>query len=79
MIYRKYEMKTDNKWRETFRTEDEAQVYKDFSAELVRSKMWKSRYYTKVTNYSNYDGTYTWVFYTNYGTYQGRSTYVVAL
>lgn len=72
-ISRKYEKKEGRKWIMTYYTEDELEVYKNFSMELMYSKVFKSPLYKRMVQYSNYDGTRTVVFYQE----TGRSVYIV--
>ena len=73
MIKRIFEVKDGRSYRETYRTTDEAEVYKSFSSELMNKLVFKSPYYTRMTQYNNYDGTRTVIFYQT----NGRSVYTV--
>ena len=70
---RVFEVKEGKTWKETFRTENLEQIYKDLAQELLNCKVFKSQYYKKMTQNSNYDGTRTITFYQN----NGRSVYTV--
>lgn len=68
-----FETKEGKTWKETFRTEDTEQIYKDLAQELLNCKVFKSTYYRKMTQRNNYDGTRTITFYQDIG----RSVYTV--
>jgi hypothetical protein len=72
-ISRRYERKEGRKWIMTYYTEDELEVYKIFSSELMYTKVFKSPLYKRMVQYSNYDGTRTVIFYQD----AGRSVYVI--
>lgn len=72
-ISRTYEKKEDRKYIETYRTEDENQVYKDFANEIMYKLVFKSPVYKSMKQYSNYDGTRTVIFYQD----NGRSIYII--
>ena len=73
MIYRAFEVKEGRTWRETYRTEDRAQVYEDLANELLNHKVFHYNSYLRMTQHNNYDGTRTIVFYQT----NGRSVYRV--
>lgn len=72
-ISRTYEKKEGRKYIETYRTEDENQVYKDFANEIMYKLVFKSPVYKSMKQYSNYDGTRTVIFYQD----NGRSIYII--
>ena len=71
--YRAYERKEGRTWRETYRTEDETEVYKSLAQELLMLKVFKSPLYKRMNQQNNYDGTRTIIIYQDYG----RSVYRV--
>ena len=71
--YRAYERKEGRTWIETYRTEDEAQIYEDLAHELLALKIFKSPLYKSIRQHNNYDGTRTIIIYQDYG----RSVYRV--
>ena len=71
--YRAYERKEGRTWRETYRTEDETEVYKSLADELLALKVFKSPSYKSMRQHNNYDGTRTIIIYQEYG----RSVYRV--
>lgn len=72
-ISRAYEKKEGRKYIETYRTEDENQVYKDFANEIMYKLVFKCPEYKSMKQYSNYDGTRTVIFYQD----NGRSIYII--
>ena len=75
-MYRIYEKKEGKKYVETYRTEDELEIYKSLASELMYCKIWKSPIYNRMKERNNYDGTRTVTFYQTNG---GRSIYKVKL
>lgn len=72
-ISRVFQIKEGRSWRETYRTEDAAQIYKDLAQELLSSKVFKAPYYKRMEQRNNYDGTRTITFYQD----NGKSVYTV--
>jgi len=72
-ISRVFEVRDGRKWRETYRTEDQAKVYEDLANELLNLKIFKSPVYRRLEQHSNYDGTRQITIYQDHG----RSVYTV--
>ena len=72
-IYRAFEVKEGKTWRETYRTEDESEVYRSLADELMAHKVFHSPVYRRMEQHNNYDGTRTIIFYQT----RGRSVYRV--
>lgn len=75
--YRMYEIKEGRIWRETYKTENELEIYRCLADELLACKVFKSPTYKRLKQYNNYDGTRTIIFYQQYDQKQGRSVYRV--
>lgn len=73
MIYsRTFEVKEGRGWRETYRTEDRAEVYEALANDLLYLKVFKkSPVYKRMTQRNNCDGTRTVIIYQD----NGRSVY----
>lgn len=71
--YRAYERKEDGTYIETYRTENETEIYRDLANELLYLKVFKSPMYKSLRQQNNYDGTRTIIIYQDYG----RSVYRV--
>lgn len=71
--YRAYERKEGRTWKETYKTEDETEIYKSLAQELLALKVFKSPVYKSLRQQNNYDGTRTIIIYQDYG----RSVYRV--
>ena len=68
---RTFEVKEGRGWRETYRTEDRAEVYEALANDLLYLKVFKSPIYKRMTQRNNYDGTRTVIIYQD----NGRSVY----
>lgn len=68
---RTFEVKEGRGWRETYRTEDRAEVYEALANDLLYLKVFKSPVYKRMTQRNNYDGTRTVIIYQD----NGRSIY----
>lgn len=68
---RTFEVKEGKGWRETYRTEDRAEVYEALANDLLYLKVFKSPVYKRMTQRNNYDGTRTVIIYQD----NGRSVY----
>lgn len=70
---RTFEVKEGMGWRETYRTEDRAEVYEALANDLLYLKVFKSPVpvYKRMTQRNNYDGTRTVIIYQD----NGRSVY----
>lgn len=68
---RTFEVKEGRGWRETYRTEDRAEVYEALANDLLYLKVFKSPVYKRMTQRNNYDGTRTVIIYQD----NGRSVY----
>ena len=72
MIYsRIFEVKEGKNWKETYRTENRAEVYEALANDLLYLKVFKSPIYKKLVQRNNYDGTRTVIIYQD----NGRSVY----
>lgn len=72
-ISRVFQIKEGRSWKETYRTEDQAEIYKSLAQELMNSKIFHSSYYKRMEQRNNYDGTRTVTFYQD----NGKSVYTV--
>ena len=72
-IYRAFEVKEGKTWRETYRTEEQTEIYKSLANELLYLKVFKSPAYRRIEQANNYDGTRTVKIYQD----AGRSVYVI--
>lgn len=72
-IERRFEVKEGRTWRTTYRTEDQAEIYKSLAQELMNSKIFHSSYYKRMEQRNNYDGTRTVTFYQD----NGKSVYII--
>lgn len=72
-ISRVFQIKEGRSWRETYRTEDPAEIYKSLSHELMSSKVFHASYYKRMEQRNNYDGTRTVTFYQD----NGKSVYTI--
>lgn len=68
---RTFKVKERRGWRETYRTEDRAEVYEAPANDLLYLKVFKSPVYKRMTQRNNYDGTRTVIIYQD----NGRSVY----
>lgn len=66
-----FEVKEGRGWRETYRTENRAEVYEALANDLLYLKVFKSPVYKRMTQRNNYDGTRTVIIYQD----NGRSVY----
>lgn len=72
-ISRVFQIKEGRSWKETYRTEDQAEIYKSLAQELMNSKIFHSSYYKRMEQHNNYDGTRTITFYQD----NGKSVYII--
>lgn len=72
-ISRAFYTREGRKWKQTYYTECPQKVYEDFSQELMNHKVFHVSYINSMTQYNNYDGTRTVIFYEKYG----KSVYII--
>lgn len=66
--------KINNKWKETYKTTDEKEIYKALAQNVIAKKFHKCSYIRSIKECTNYDGTRKVVVYYDNGV---RATYTI--